>query len=65
MIECPRCKAVGEVLAASYAVGGGCVNDEWDICPACGGNGVIEQRPSRTWSTTPETITDEELEALR
>lgn len=45
--DCPRCHGMGETLVASYAVGGGCFNDEWDICHACGGTGTATtQQPT-------------------
>lgn len=34
---CPRCRGVGQVVISSHSVGGGCVNDQWDVCPACNG----------------------------
>lgn len=34
---CRTCKGRGEVLIGSHSVGGGCWNDQWDVCPACNG----------------------------
>lgn len=36
---CPRCRGRGEIVIFSRHVGGGCVNDDWDICPECHGSG--------------------------
>lgn len=41
-VTCPRCKGMGEVVARSRRVGGGCVNDDWDTCPVCHGNGYVK-----------------------
>lgn len=38
-VTCPRCNGAGEIVARTRHVGGGAVNDDYDICPACGGNG--------------------------
>lgn len=40
-ITCARCNGTGEVVARTRHVGGGAVNDDYDICPACGGNGFV------------------------
>lgn len=45
---CRTCKGRGEVLIGSHSVGGGCWNDQWDVCPAC--NGV-----SATQALSPAT----------
>lgn len=57
---CSRCGGTGEILASSTSVGGGAVNDHWDVCPRCNGTGK-----SPVWSTDPHAITDAEIEALR
>lgn len=36
---CHRCRGRGEIVTATRHVGGGCVNDDWDICQACNGTG--------------------------
>lgn len=38
-VTCARCNGTGEIVARTRHVGGGAVNDDYDICPACGGNG--------------------------
>lgn len=36
---CGRCHGRGEIVVATRGVGGGCVNDDWDVCTACNGTG--------------------------
>ena len=38
---CSKCRGTGEVVARSRSVGGGCVNDDWDVCPRCHGAQVV------------------------
>lgn len=38
---CSRCNGRGEIVARSTSVGGGCVNDDWDVCPGCRGSGRV------------------------
>lgn len=59
--QCRKCRGLGEYLAASFHVGGGCYNDHWDVCPACNGTGVAQA----VWSTDPRAISELEVEALR
>lgn len=44
--KCLRCRGMGEIVARVRPVGGGCVNDDWDLCPACNGTG--EAKPTVT-----------------
>lgn len=41
IVQCARCNSTGEVIARSRHVGGEAVNDDYDTCPACGGNGYV------------------------
>jgi len=36
---CHRCQGRGEIVISSRHVGGGCINDDWDVCPVCHGTG--------------------------
>lgn len=38
--RCPRCRGNGEIVVASYDLGDGVYNDDFDICPRCNGTGV-------------------------
>lgn len=57
--KCRVCLGMGEVVARSRNVGGGCVNDDWDVCPACNGTGEVR------WSVDAAGLSELELEALR
>lgn len=59
--KCRVCLGMGEVVARSRNVGGGCVNDDWDLCPACNGTGEVRA----AWSTDAAGLSELELEALR
>lgn len=45
---CARCQGRGEVLIGSHSVGGGCWNDQWDVCPSCNGESAVNPDPFAT-----------------
>lgn len=40
-VPCRTCNSTGEVVARSRYVGNGAINDDYDTCPSCGGNGFV------------------------